>query len=183
MKKKFTNLEIAALFRRMAAAYQILNENRFKIIAYDRAADSIEHLTSEVKDLWDDGKLGEIPGVGTQIVAHIDELFRTGKNKHFESVMSRVPQSVFPLLSVSGIGPKRAYKLITELKLKNERTVVADLEKAGRAGRIAPIEGFGEKSQEEILKNIESYKKGSVKENRIPLAEADIIAGDITKKT
>ena len=74
-----TNLEIATLLRKIAAAYQILDENRFKIIAYDRAADSIEHLTSEAKDLWDNGKLDEIPGVGEGIAHYLDELVRTGR--------------------------------------------------------------------------------------------------------
>jgi len=146
-----SNLQIAELFRKMAAAYQILDENRFKIIAYERAADSIEHLTSEVKDLWDDKKLSEIPGAGPAIVGHLDELFRTGRVKHFESTMSRVPEAVFPLLSIPGVGPKKAYKLVNELNLKNEKNAVQDLEKAVKAHKIAPIEGFGEKSEDDIL--------------------------------
>jgi len=171
-----TNLQIADLFRRMAAAYQILDENKFKIIAYERAADSIEHLTSEVKDLWDDGKLDEIPGVGSTIVGHLDELFRTGKISHIDSVLAKVPKSVFPLLSIPGIGPKKAYKLVTQLHLKNEKTAIADLEKAIRTHNVAPIEGFGEKSEEEMGINISTFRKGSVKEKRILLFEADEIA-------
>ncbi|MBI5619496.1 hypothetical protein HY950_00875 [Candidatus Gottesmanbacteria bacterium] len=174
-----TNLEIASLLRKIAAAYQILNENRFKIIAYDRAADSIEHLTSEAKDLWDNGKLDEIPGVGSGIAHYLDELFRTGKVKHFDSVMKRVPSGVFPLLSVPGLGPKKAYKLVTELKLKEPKHVVEDLEKAAKAGKIAPIEGFGEKSQEDIFAAIATYKRGQIKENRMELPIADAIAQEI----
>ena len=177
--KHYTNLEIAELLRRMAAAYQILDENRFKIIAYERAADSIEHLTSEVKDLWDDGKLSEIPGVGPAIVGHLDELFRTGKVKHFESVMTKVPQSVFPLLSIPGIGPKKAYKLVKELHLTNEKTAVADLERAVKSGKVSPIEGFGQKSEEDISENIKLYKKGAIKQKRILLFEADAIAENV----
>ena len=135
-----TNLEIASLLRNMAAAYQILGENRFKIIAYDRAADSIEHLTSEVKDLWDDGKLGDIPGVGSTIASYLDELFKTGTVKHFEETMKKLPQSIYPLLLVPGIGPKKAYKLVTALKLRSASSVIDDLKKAATAGKIAPIE-------------------------------------------
>lgn len=174
-----TNSDIATLLRKMAAAYQILDENRFKIIAYDRAADSIDHLTSEAKDLWDDEKLKDIPGVGPTIVGHLDELFRTGKVKHFEQVMAKVPQSVFPLLSIPGIGPKKAYKLVKELHLTSEKTAVQDLEKAVKANKIAPIEGFGEKSEEGMLQNIATYKKGAIKEKRILLSEADTIAESI----
>jgi DNA polymerase (family X) len=174
-----TNLETAELLRRVAAAYEILGENRFRIIAYERAADSIEHLTSELKDYWDDKKLQDIPGVGDTLASHLDELFRTGHSKHFDSVMAKLPAAVFPLLLVPGIGPKKAYKLVTELKLRSERTVINDLEKAAKAHRIAPIEGFGEKSEELILTNIEIYRKGQIKENRMALPVADEIARNI----
>ena len=108
-----TNIELAQLFRNISAVYQIVGENRFRIIAYERAADSIEHLTSEAKDYWDDGKVKEIPGIGPTIAEHLDELFRTGKSTYIEKTLHSVPASVFPLLLVPGIGPKRAYKLVT----------------------------------------------------------------------
>ncbi|MBI3577681.1 DNA polymerase/3'-5' exonuclease PolX [Candidatus Gottesmanbacteria bacterium] len=178
--KSFTNAEIAELLRQMAAAYQILNENRFKIIAYERAADSIEHVTSEVKDLWDDGKLGDIPGVGSSIAGYLDELFRSGRVKHFDSIMKKVPAGVFPLLSVPGIGPKKAYKLVKELKIKDdEDDVIGELEFAAKAHKIAPIEGFGQKSEQDILEAIVTFKKGQIKENRMGLPTADAIAQDV----
>ncbi len=174
-----TNLEIAELLRKVAAAYQILNENRFRVIAYQRAADSVEHLTSELKDYWDDNKLDEVSGVGSTIAEHLDELFKTGKSTHWESVFAKVPQGVFPLLLVPGIGPKKAYALVTELKLGGEKTVISDLEQAAKAGKIATMEGFGEKSQTVILEAIEIYKRGQIKENRMPLPAADAIAREI----
>jgi DNA polymerase (family 10) len=174
-----TNLEIAELLRRVAAAYEILGENRFRIIAYERAADSIEHLTSDLKDYWDDKKLTEIPGIGDTLASHLDKLFRTGHSKHFDSVMAKLPAAVFPLLLVPGIGPKKAYKLVTIFKLHNEKKVIDDLEKAASAHKIAPIEGFGEKSEELILTNIETYRKGQIKEQRMTLSVADGIASDI----
>ncbi len=174
-----TNLEIAQLLRKVAAAYQILNENRFKIIAYERAADSVEHLTSEVKDLWDDGKLKDIPGVGETLQKHLDDLFKTGHVRHFEEVLAKLPSSIYPLLLVPGIGPKKAYKLVSELKLNREQTVIEDLENAAKTHKIAPMEGFGEKSEADILANIETYKKGAIKENRMVLSEADQVALDV----
>lgn len=176
---KMTNPEFAQLLRRIAAAYEILGENRFRIIAYERAADSIEHLTSELKDYWDNKRLMEIPGVGDTLAGHIDEIFRTGHSKHFDSVMAKLPASVYPLLLVPGVGPKKAYKLVTTLKLKSEKTVIADLEKAAKNHKIAPIEGFGEKSEELLLANIAIYRKGQIKENRMPLPVADGVAKNI----
>ena len=174
-----TNREIAQLLRNIAAAYEVLGENRFRIIAYDRAAESIEHLTSELKDYWDDGKLGEIPAVGETIAGHLDELFKTGSSKHFASVMGKVPQAIFPLLMVPGLGPKKAYKLVKALKLTSAKSVIEDLGKAAKAHRIASIEGFGEKSESDILTGLEAFKKGQIKENRMVLPEADAIAHEV----
>lgn len=174
-----TNGEIATLLRKVSAAYQILDENRFKIIAYDRAADSIEHATREVKDFWEEAKLSDIPGVGSAISQHLDELFRTGRVRHFEDVLGKVPEAVFPLLLVPGLGPKKAYKLVNVLQLKKAASAVADLEKAAKDGRIAPIASFGEKSEEVILAAIATYKRGQIKENRMVLPVADAIAQDV----
>ncbi len=163
----------------MAAAYEILGENQFKVIAYDKAADSIEHATSEIKDLWDDGKLDTVPGIGKSISEHLDELFKTGKVKHFETVMKKVPTGVFPLLGVPGLGPKKAFKLAKILKLNNPKTVIADLAKAAETHKIAGLEGFGEKSESDILVSIEIFNKGAVKENRMELPMADSIAQEV----
>ena len=70
------NSQIARLLKNVSAAYEVRGENQFRVSAYNQAAAAIEHATSEVKDLWDDGKLTEIPGVGSSIASHLDELFR-----------------------------------------------------------------------------------------------------------
>lgn len=111
-----TNLAIAELLRDVAASYELQNAQKFKfqIIAYERAADAVEHATSELKDLWDDGKLEEVPGIGPSIAEHLDELFRTGKSKHFETVMKGIPKEAFKLMELPGIGIKTAMKLLKE---------------------------------------------------------------------
>lgn len=134
----------------MAAAYTILGENRFKIIAYENAATSVEHATSELKDLWDDGKLDTVPGLGAALISHLDEIFRTGKSKHFKEVLGKVNPAVFPLLEVPGIGPKKALQIV-------------------QTGKIP----------EYLLPNIEKYKKGRIKEKRMGLPEADAVANEI----
>jgi len=174
-----TNTEIATLLRQIAAAYQILNENRFRIIAYERAADSIEHLSSEAKDLWDDGKLKEIPGIGQAMADYLDELFRTGKVRHFEAVLKKVPASLFPLLSIPGLGPKKAYKLAISLKFSNPKSVISDLAQAVKSHKVASLEGFGEKSEADILEGIQAYQRGQIKEKRMVLPEADQLAQTI----
>jgi DNA polymerase (family 10) len=114
--KELTNLQIAELLRDVAASYQFHDQNkfRFQIIAYERAADAVEHATSELKDLWDDGKLEDVPGIGPSIARHLDELFKTGHSKHFESVMKGIPKEAYKLMELPGIGIKTAMKLIKE---------------------------------------------------------------------
>ena len=152
---KLSNTAIARLLREIAAAYEVKNENRFKIRAYDTAADSIEHATSEVKDLWEEGRLGDLPGVGESISSHLDEYFRTGKVKHFEEVKKGLPPGMFTFFGLEGVGPKRAYRLAKELKVKT----IEDLHQAVKEKKIEEMEGFGRRSQELILKAIEGREQ------------------------
>lgn len=165
-----TNTQIAELLRAVAASYQLkgAEKNRFRIIAYQRAADAIEHSSSELKDLWDDGKLKDVPGVGESIAAHLDELFRTGSSAHFEAVMKGLPKGMFELMEVPGIGAKTAYRLVTELEVKN----LSDLERAAKAGKIAKLEGFGDQSEADIVKSIEEVK-GRTKRQLLPYAASN----------
>src|SRR3972149_7232248 len=107
------NLQIAELLRDVAASYKYKDQNKYKfqVIAYERAADAVEHATSELKDLWDDGKLEEVPGIGPSIAKHLDSLFRKGKSPHFEEVMKGLPPAMFTLMKVPGIGAKTGYKI------------------------------------------------------------------------
>ncbi len=153
----FTNKEIAQLLRKVAAAYEVKGDNFFKVVAYQKAADAVEHATSEVKDLWDDDKLSQLPGIGPSIRQHLDELFRTGQVRHFEDLMKGLPSGMFNILGVPGIGPKTAFKLALELGIEN----INQLEQAARLGKIAKIAGFGEKSQQEILESIAQFRRFS----------------------
>ena len=172
--KEITNPKIAELLRSVAASYKLKNEikNKFRIVAYERAADAVEHASSELKDLWDDGKLDDVPGIGKSIAAHLDEIFRTGESKHFEEVMKGLPPSMFLLMEVPGIGPKTAYRLAHELGIKS----LKDLEKAARKGHIAKLEGFGEESEKDILKSVKETK-GKTKRQLLP--HASVIASEV----
>jgi len=117
ISKNMTNNQIAELLRAVAASYQLKDEgkrslaspagkNKFRIISYQRAADAVEHASSELKDLWDEGKLDEVPSIGESIAKHLDEIFQTGKSKHFEKVMKGLPPPMFGLMEIPGIGAK-----------------------------------------------------------------------------
>lgn len=169
---EFSNTVIARMLREIAAAYEIKEENRFKIRAYDAAADSVERATSEVKDLWEEGRLNELPGIGTSIASHLDEYFRTGKVKHFSRVKKKLPSGMFVFLGLEGVGAKTAYRLARELNLKT----LADLKKAAESGKIAELPGFRERTARQILKAIGEYKEG---EGRMILPIAYAVAEKI----
>jgi len=174
MDKNMSNLEIAELLRAISASYQLkdANKNKFRIIAYDRAADAIEHLSSEIKDLWDDNKLNDIPGVGESISTDLDELFRTGKSKHFEEIMKDFPEAVFKLIPLPGVGAKTAFKLVDKLGVKS----IDDLKNKAKKGEVATLEGFGEESQNAIIEGIDEYEN---RERRMILPYAEEIAKEI----
>ena len=172
------NQEIARLLRNVAAAYIIKDERKFhfQIVAYQRAAEAIGGLTSEVKDYYKEGRLDEIPGIGTTLKSRLVELFEKGKVSHYEWALSDIPEAVFPLLDIPSFGPKKAYKLVKEFKLKNPDTVVDKLEQIAKEGRIADLAGFGEKSQSDIIRAIYEFRKGAGKTTRMTLPFASEVA-------
>lgn len=178
MNSEINNISLAELLRDVAASYQILDEDRyrFQVIAYQRAADGIEKLSSEVKDYYDDNKLSEIPGVGKSISEHLKELFATGRSKHFDDMVGKLPKAVFALMKVPGIGPKKAYRLATEFSLSSTNSL-KDLLEIAKKGEIATLDGFGEESQKDIIEAIQEYLVKPPE--RILIDEADRIANNI----
>lgn len=165
----------------IAAAYTIKDEKKFKfqIIAYQKAADAVEHATAELKNLYEQGSLEKIPGIGPTIKERLEELFKTGEVKHFKTVLADISPAVFPLLDIPSFGPKKAYKLVTHFRLKNYSTVIEDVKKLALTGKIESLEGFGKKSQSDILRAITEYKTGTTKTNRMVLPYAFELAQQV----
>lgn len=176
-----TNKEIASLFRKVAAAYTIKNENKYKfqIIAYQKAADSVEQSSTELKNLYQQGSLEKISGIGPTIKDRIIELFQTGHVKHYSEVFSGISPAVFPLLDIPSFGPKKAFKLVSYFKLKNPKTVIENVKDLAAKGQIEELEGFGKKSQTDILQAISEYKTGTTKTNRMVLPYAFKLAKEV----
>jgi DNA polymerase (family 10) len=178
---KFSNKSISELLRNIAAAYVLTNGNRFKIIAYEKAADSIEHLSREIKDIWQEGKLYKVPGIGPGIGAGLEEYFQKGESTHFNEVMKGIPHSVFVLMKVPGIGPKKAFRLVGHFGLTNEETVILDLLNTARADKISELEGFGKKSQDDIIEALEVFQRKDRREERMPLPYAFELAEEVSE--
>jgi len=175
------NHEIAELFRNIAAAFSIKNEKKFyfQIIAYKNASETIESFTSQLKDLYKEGNLRTVPGIGETIRSRIEELFEKGSVSHFETVLKDIPKSVFTLIHVPSIGPKKAYKLAEKLSLNNPETIIDDLITKAKNHEIAKIPSFGEKSEKDILRALLEYKQGKGKITRMILPYAAEIAEKI----
>ncbi|MCH7952192.1 DNA polymerase/3'-5' exonuclease PolX [Patescibacteria group bacterium] len=171
--KNMNNQELTRLLRAVEAAYRVKGESPFRIRAYDNAADSVEHATRELKDLWEEGRLQDIPGVGANIASHLEELYETGDVKHFRRAFKNLPEAMFELLEVPGIGPKTSYKLTKTLGITKSRSAVKRVKQAALKGKIRKIEGFGEESENQIIKGIEEFER---RENRMLLPTATQLA-------
>jgi len=171
-KRNWTNQEVASLLKAMSAAYEVKNENKFKVIAYDRAATSIEHLATEIKDLWDEKKINQIPGVGANITQHLNELFTKGKSKHFQRAMKDLPPAMFELIKLSGVGPKTALKLCRHLGVWKKTGALKRIKRAAEKEKIRLMPGFGKKSEMDILKAISTinFKKEERRRMLLPYA-------------
>lgn len=137
----FSNAQVAQLLNSVAAAYQIKGlGNQFQIRAYENAATGVEHATESVQALSASGQLDQIPGVGERIAGYLDELFKTGRVKHFEQVLRGIPESALTFLNIPGVGPKTAYKLAVEAKIDS----VTALKHQIKSGQLAK-QGFSDK--------------------------------------
>ncbi|MEK6948961.1 MAG: DNA polymerase/3'-5' exonuclease PolX [Nanoarchaeota archaeon] len=148
------NHEVAELLRRIAELLEIKGELVFKIRAYEKAALVIENLEEDIEELWKQGKLEEIPGVGEGLAKKISKYLEKGKLDYYEELKKQIPVDMEELGRVSGLGPKTILKLYKKLNVKN----IKDLEKAAKSHKIQNIEGLGQTVEQNMLKSIEFAK-------------------------
>lgn len=168
----FTNRQLANIFENIADLLEIKGENRFKTLAYRKAAESLLDLGRDAVDVWREGQLEEIPGVGKAISEKIDELFSTGKLDFYEKLTAEVPLSLIDLLEVPGLGHKKVALFWQE---KNILTL-DDLEKAASAGELRELPGMGAKSEAKIIKGLEALSRRT---GRTPLGDAWPVAREL----
>jgi len=139
---------------------------QWKPRAYRKAALEIESLPEDVEAVYARGELEKIPGVGENIAKKIVEIIETGKLKYYEDLKKQLPINFEQLSTIAGIGPKKARVLYEKLGVRD----IASLKKALRKHELRKLEGFGEKTEENIslaLKQAEARKT-----NRVPLGFA-----------
>jgi len=164
------NIELSRIFEQIAKILKIKEENPFKIRAYEKITLVLENLPIDIETIYHQGGLNNIPGVGTGIAKKIEEFLTTGKLEYYEKLKETIPSGVIELLDISEVGPKTAKLLYEELGVDN----IEKLEKAVKEHRIKDLPGMGEKSETNILRGIELYKRRKERfllGRALPLAE------------
>ncbi|GAB6861749.1 helix-hairpin-helix domain-containing protein [Haloplanus litoreus] len=160
---------------REIADFLAIREVEYKPRAYRTAARNVESLSEPIEDVYDRGDLQEIEGVGESIAEKIADYLDTGEMSYYRELRTDLPIDIEAITSVQGVGPKTAKRLYLDLDVRT----LEDLERAAEAGRIAELDGFGEKSQANILDNIERAKRG---QERMLLGHAFPIARDVERR-
>jgi len=167
------NTEIAERFSRLAELLEIQGANPFRIRAYRKAAQTIEGLPHSVASMLAEGAdLSELPGIGKDLAAKIQEIVETGHLSLLDQVGSQLPGQLAELAKIPTLGPKRVKMLYDTLGIQD----LKGLAKAAQAGTIRQLHGFGPKIEEKILAETD---RRSGREQRITISTAEEFAEPI----
>lgn len=146
-----TNQDVAEKLREVYQLMQLAGENRFRAIAFDRAAQTIEGLNEEITKHIEEDTLTDIKGIGKSIAEDIKAFQETGTMPVLEALKEKVPKGLIEWLNISGLGPKNIAKIHKELGI----TEIIELKEACQSGAVADLPGLGQKSADKIIKSIE----------------------------
>lgn len=146
---------VADILEEIGTLLELKGENPFKSRAYHNASRIIVALTQDLNLLVKEKKLTTLKGIGEGLSENITILVTTGKLPYYEQLQKSLPPGLLEMIRIQGVGPKRAKILYDQLQIKD----VPGLEKACKSGKVAALDGFGEKSQENILKGISFLSK------------------------
>jgi len=160
------NSDISNILREVADLLDIEGADDFRVRSYRQAAQSIDNLSGNLREMVKQDKdITELSGVGESIAEKIKEIVSTGSLKQLEEIKQRVPEHLADLLKVEGLGPERVKELHDELDINS----LEDLEEAVENQEVRELEGFGEKMEENIGKEL----KRTDGESRILLIRAE----------
>jgi DNA polymerase (family 10) len=142
--------KVAEILVEIGVLLELKGENPFKTRAYANGARTIEGLTEPLVKLVAEKRLGEIKGIGEALEQKITELVETGKLKYHEELKASIPPGLIAMLEISGVGPKKIQAMQKKLGIDS----IEKLEAACNAGKVAELDGFGEKTQANILEGI-----------------------------
>jgi DNA polymerase (family 10) len=142
---------VAEILNEIGTLLELQGENPFKTRAYQNAARTLESLGEPLANLVAEKRLGKIKGIGTALEQKITELVETGKLAYYNQLKASIPPGLIDMLDISGLGPKK-------IRVLNQKLGVDSIEKldtACRKGDVAQLDGFGEKTQANLLEAIE----------------------------
>jgi DNA polymerase (family 10) len=149
------NREVARILRETAQLLEIDGAIIGRYRSYEKVAELLYSIHERVEDLAkDDKKLKELPGVGDSMVEHIREILATGDYSLRQKLLKKYPPTLLDLLSLQSLGPKKVAFLWSHFKV----STVEGLQKLATEGKLRDLPGFGEKSEQNILKATEQFK-------------------------
>src|SRR5215210_4560580 len=140
----FNNATFARIFDEIAAMTELKGESPFKSRAYRNAAITFANLPEDIKQVWRQGRVNDLPGIGKAITDKVDELMTTGRLRFYDRLAAEIPASLIAVTQIPHVGAKKAMLLYKTLGIQG----IADLEKAIEDGRLLTVPGFGERTVE-----------------------------------
>ena len=168
-----TNEQIAEIFEDLATLLEMKGDTIFKIRAYQRAARTIEQLSSPLTLALENGDdLTKIPGIGKAISEKIAEYVNSGQVSAYQKLLEELPPGVLELKNIPGIGPKTAMAISQELGI----STVEGVAEAAADGRLATLPRMGKRAAENILRHIQAVKNMG---SRTPIGDALPVAEQV----
>ncbi len=150
-----TNRDVARILRETAQLLEVDGAQIGRYRSYEKAAEQIESLPEPVAQAAEEGRLQEIPGIGERMDEHIREILKTGKYSKHQKLLKKYPAGMLEMLQVQGLGPKKVGFLWKKFKVKT----VADIAKLAEQGKLRELPGFGEKTEQNLLKAITAHQQ------------------------
>ncbi|HCD52079.1 MAG TPA: DNA polymerase/3'-5' exonuclease PolX [Balneolaceae bacterium] len=167
-----TNQDVAEKLNLVFQLMQLAGENRFKVIAFDKASQTVKGMSDDINSYIENKNLTDIKGIGKSIAEDIYAYAETGEMPVLEAFKEKVPVGLLKWLEISGLGPKNILKIHKEFGI----TEISELKELIENGELAKLSGLGGKSAEKIKKSIEWMEKF---DERCRLDEAIAIAEPI----
>lgn len=150
------NKSIASILYETADLMEVAAEDPFRIRSYRRAAEAIESLDQPLSEIYQDQKaLLAIPGIGKGMAANIRRIFSQGKLEMHEQMLKKYRPSMLDLLKISGLGPKTIALIWDAFQVCD----VDGVAKLAQEGKLRELPRLSEKSEQKILKAIESFRQ------------------------
>jgi DNA polymerase (family X) len=162
------NKTIARILRETAELLQIDGAIIGRYRSYEKAAELIGGMHESIEQMAKEpGKLEELPGIGERMAEHIEEIIATGDYSLRKKLLKKFPATLLEIMTLQSLGPKKVAFLWSNF----QAATVADVEKLAKEGKLRDVPGFGEKTEQNILKAVETFKR-STGRFRIDKAEA-----------